>query len=70
MKKNIHSEEVIKDLKKGENSNLLKAIGWIGITLFAGYKSIDSAFKIGIFRGSNVVAEMDNANYAIEEEEN
>lgn len=70
MKKNIHSEEFIKDLKKGENTNWLKAIGWMGVVLFAGYKSIDSAFKVGMFRGSNIVAEMDNANYAIEEEEN
>lgn len=69
MKKNIHSEEFLKDLKKGENTNWLKAIGWMGITLFAGYKSIDSAFKVGMFKGSGVVAEMDNTNYAIEEDE-
>lgn len=70
MKKNIHSDDFIKDLKKGENTNWLKAMGWIGVALFAGYKSIDSAFKVGMFRGSGIVTEMDNNNYAIEDDEN
>lgn len=70
MKKNIHSDEFIKDLMKGENTNWLKAMGWIAITLFAGYESINSAFKVGMYKGSGMVAEMDNNNYAIEDDEN
>lgn len=69
MKKNIYSDEFMKELTKEENTNWLKAIGWIGIALIAGYKSIDSAFKVGMHRGGKIVAEGTNNNYAIEVEE-
>lgn len=69
MKKNIYSDDFIKDLKKEENTNWLKTIGWMAVVLFAGYKSIDSAFKVGMHRGGKIVAEATNDNYAIEEDE-
>lgn len=69
MKKNIYSEGFIKELTKEENTNWIKAIGWMAVVLFAGYKSIDSTFKVGMYRGGKIVAEATNNNYAIEEEE-
>lgn len=69
MKKNIYSEDFIKNLKKEGNTNWLKGIGWMTVVLFAGYKSINSAFKCGMKRGAGIVAEVTNEDYAIEIEE-